>query len=60
MPAILLEPIAPATGNNAATFKMNMHVRDTWSTQIKDEMESMVCNVCMHCTIPHLKHPELL
>ncbi|KAJ3070034.1 hypothetical protein HDU98_006923 [Podochytrium sp. JEL0797] len=63
MPAITLAPIAPAHANNIATLKMNMHIRDqatvdTCAAQVKAEMESMVCDVCTHCSVPHMKHPE--
>ncbi|ORY33587.1 hypothetical protein BCR33DRAFT_723162 [Rhizoclosmatium globosum] len=30
------------------------------SAQVKAEAESLICDVCSHSSIPHMKHPELL
>ncbi|KAJ3011895.1 UNVERIFIED_CONTAM: hypothetical protein HDU68_001477 [Siphonaria sp. JEL0065] len=46
---------APST----ATFDNSAAIAAA-TIQVKAQVESMICDVCTHSSVPHMKHPELL
>ncbi|KAJ3081654.1 hypothetical protein HDU99_005091, partial [Rhizoclosmatium hyalinum] len=63
MPALVSIPavVRPTADSlKAAKVATIDHHAAAASAQVKAEAESLICDVCSHSSIPHMKHPELL